>query len=306
VRRAVAGFELSLRERGWSAEERAPIVEAFVDGYLRGLAKIDEAPHKKDRLVTAETADGAVKALLDDANKKSRKDFLETRVDLEHNTFIEGNGLLPLSDRVPEFQAAIDAYREQLGASAPKKASFYRVKDVARKADSGLGSRGLFRYYVLLEGDSKKAKDNIVLEVKEARASAVERKHKTAGAPGARIAAALHRQLPDADPLAGSLTLDGRSFAVRERSPWKGAVDLSELSPKAFASYARDAGRALATGHARSDNHANAKSSVAHRILGAIDGAAFTAEMTAYAKSAADDVGADFKLFRALQKSGSI
>lgn len=305
VRRAVVGFELATRDRGWSATERAPVVEAFVDGYLRALEKIDESPKKKNRVITATSAEGPVAKLLEDADEKSRKSFLKTRVDRESGTFIASDEVVPTPDRVPALQAAIDAYREELGSAAPKKGSFFRVKDVARKEDSGLGSRGLLRYYVLIEGDSRKAKDDIILEVKEARRSAVERKSGHAD-HGARIAAALHRQLPDGDPLAGSLSLDGRSFVVRERSPWKDALDISKLSPEEFEDFARLAGRALATAHARSDSHGNAKGTVAQRIIAAIDRPAFEAELRAYAGSAADAVGTDFALFRELRDSGAI
>lgn len=300
LRRASVGFVLAARARGETGDGLA---EALVGGYLKELGKLVEDPSRRKRRVTLADAKGPVAALLAEAESKSRKDYLSTRV--ADGAFIAASDLKPRPELGALMQQVITAYREGLGADAPKKDSFYRVKDVAEKAESGLGSRGLERYYVLLEGEAKKGKDDVVLELKAARRSAVERhasKALVAGHEGARIADALRRQLPDADPLAGAVDFGGKAFVARERSPWKGALALDALSPKALEDFAQLAGKLLARAHVRGGTPPK----TAERILASVDADAFTTLMSSFALSAADGVAQDHARFVALRAAGKL
>lgn len=65
----------------------------------------------------------------------------------------------------------MDPYLKHLRADAPD-VRYVTVKDVAVKKGRGTESVGMWRYYVLIEGDSKKGKDGIILEWKQCRPSA--------------------------------------------------------------------------------------------------------------------------------------
>lgn len=306
VRRGVTGFELAARQNKLKAKEREVIREAFLDGYLGELEKQSQDPKRRTRVMDHERAKGVVKALLEDAAEAKRKDFLAGRVVDGGHRFLETDEIHPQPGRVPEIQAAIRSYVERLGPSAPQKAAFYEVLDVAAKAESGTGSLGLARYYVLIQGDSKKAKDQRILELKEERPSVVEvhsRERRPDAQPARRVAQAQHQLSSQSDPLLGWVSLAEGSFLVRERSPHKAMVEVNGLDAEGLAEYAKACGKALGAAHARAGAR---RQNVGAAILASIDPPAFTREMNKFGEVGADAVEADYRDFRALLEAGRL
>src|SRR5262249_25126519 len=117
-------------------------------------------------------------------------------------------------------------------------------------------SLGVARYYVLVEGPSAAADDDVILDVKEepGATGAAYVGATDAGSEGERAATAQRALDVHVDDWVGWLKLDGRSFLVRSLSPGKGS-----LSDKAFSgasklgNTAAQLGQIVATFHARGD-----------------------------------------------------
>lgn len=299
LKRGATGFELAALQNDLGPKARRAVRQAFTEGYLDAMEKLADDPTRRDRVLDRERAKGLIKTLLEDAGENRRRDFLEERVDLEAGRFLANEEIHPVSERREEFQAAIAKYAETLGAAAPKRADAYRVKDVAIKVNSGTGSLGLARYYVLLAGDAKSGKADRILELKAEQGSVVERHsgHPPSRlTPGRRVAEAQAKLSPEHDPFLGSITLEEGSFLVRERSPYKANLDVTELDAEALAEYARACGKALAQAHARSGPR---RGSTARTILRSIDRPTFEREISDFAQGSAQAVLQDFAHFRA-------
>ena len=146
---------------------------------------------------------------------------------------------------------------------------FFTVLDVAARVGSGVGSYGVDRYYVLLKGedDLHVGRDHegdgtaIILDVKLEPTGAVagilaeEEKawYDILFAHDAQRAVEAQRRLTSyVDPYTGWITLDGRAFVVRQRSPWKSSPDLDALTdPDEFIDFMEEVAIATATSHAR-------------------------------------------------------
>jgi uncharacterized protein (DUF2252 family) len=157
------------------------------------------------------------------------------------------------SDYVREL---IDEYRRGLEPDRKYLFDTYRFVDMARKV-VGVGSVGTRAWIVLLVG--RAGKDPLVLQAKEARASALEpyvgpsefENHGERVVRGQRMAQAaidlfLNWQRSE--------DLDGQEhdFYVRQLWDWKASVDLSTMSYWGLHAYSRACGWSLARAHARS------------------------------------------------------
>jgi len=137
---------------------------------------------------------------------------------------------------------------------------FFKVLDVARRVGSGVGSYGVDRFYVLLQGNI----DPIILDVKYEPESAVSSILEELGEDekawydtmfrneADRTAQAQRRLTSYTDPYVGYLVIDGSSYNVRERSPYKTSFDLGTLTdPREFIEFIEQISIATATAHVR-------------------------------------------------------
>ena len=146
---------------------------------------------------------------------------------------------------------------------------FFTVLDVARRVGSGVGSYGVDRFYVLLKGedmlieeDQDVLSSSVILDIKYEPMSAVSRilnaLHPATKAwyddmffnEADRAAEAQRRLTSYTDPFVGWLIIDGDSYIVRQRSPYKHSFDddLATLTNhRAFAEFAEQIGIATAT-----------------------------------------------------------
>lgn len=177
-----------------------------------------------------------------------------------------------LEEVPPELEAKIrDAFTShQYGATMMKMGymirpwndEYYRVLDVARRVGSGVGSYGVDRFYVLLQGSDDKVEGSaIILDVKYEPPPAVAAVLTPDDAawydvlfphPAARAVAAQRALTSYTDPFTGWVMIDGRAFVVRQRSPWKDSPDLDELNGHAdFTRFMEQVAIATATSHVR-------------------------------------------------------
>ncbi|MEV5352215.1 DUF2252 domain-containing protein [Streptomyces sp. NPDC052693] len=166
----------------------------------------------------------------------------------------------PVLRRVPDEEAAavaasLEEYRETLPEDRLPLLARYAVHDVAFRV-VGTGSVGTRSYVVLLLDHRG---EPLVLQVKEARASALVPHLVTAGFEppeagheGRRVVLGQKRMQVVSDNLLGWTTVDGRPFQVRQFRNRKGSVDPAALAADQLDDYGRMTGALLARAHAHS------------------------------------------------------
>ncbi|GLF96675.1 DUF2252 domain-containing protein [Streptomyces yaizuensis] len=166
----------------------------------------------------------------------------------------------PVLRRVPDAEAAAvaSALAEYLGTVSQDRLPLlarYEIHDVAFRV-VGTGSVGTRSYVVLLLDHRG---EPLVLQVKEARASALLPHLPAAGFPvppagheGRRVVLGQKRMQVVSDSLLGWTTVGGRPFQVRQFRNRKGSVDPAALSPDQLDDYGRMTGALLARAHAHS------------------------------------------------------
>jgi uncharacterized protein (DUF2252 family) len=179
-----------------------------------------------------------------------------------------------------------------------------RVKDVAIRRGQGTASLGLNRYYVLIEGPQADGTDDLIIEYKQARRSAlaglVPPSAYEMDERAARISHAQTVQLVRGDVFYGHIEFDGLSYMSRERAPFRDDIDLDDLSKSEWKDYAGICGRVLARVHALSDESGKIDYDIEPAIMNAIGPPdLFAHDMVEFAMEAADRVRRDHEMFRA-------
>ncbi|MGI5401606.1 DUF2252 domain-containing protein [Streptomyces sp. CA-135486] len=166
----------------------------------------------------------------------------------------------PVLRRVPDAEAAAVAaslgeYLRTVSEDRLPLLARYAIHDVAFRV-VGTGSVGTRSYVVLLLDHRG---DPLVLQVKEARPSALLPYLPAAGFPtaevaheGRRVVLGQKRMQVVSDILLGWTTVDGRPFQVRQFRNRKGSVDPAALTPDELDDYGRMTGALLARAHAHS------------------------------------------------------
>jgi uncharacterized protein (DUF2252 family) len=130
------------------------------------------------------------------------------------------------------------------------------IKLRTRRIGSGVASYPALRYYVVLEGPTPDAADDLVLELKETRDGVIipgvpQREAAEWSSPAARVVDAQRRlhARRDSDALLDSAELGGLSVKIRDRSAYQRGLDASDLADLAAGS-ASDRDKLLAlAGH---------------------------------------------------------
>jgi uncharacterized protein (DUF2252 family) len=301
VKRGAVGFFLAAREEGYSKKKARKIARAFVEGYLEGLREFARSDREKWHEYRIDNSPPLIRDLLESA-QSSRKAFLAELIDPGKERFVSSKELVPHTKHVDVFQKAVDAYRKDNDVPQKNKA-FYQVKDVAIKKDSGTASLGMDRYYVLLEGESEAGSDDLILEFKQARRSAlyglVPRADHEDGDVAEQIVEAQAVHLVGGDPFYGRVELDDIPVRVRERSPYKDDIDVDDLSKEEFLDYATICGKTLSQTHARSDEDTGVMEGDAEeRILSSLRPTVFVDDVVRFAEAATRRLYADFKVFK--------
>ncbi|WPY96732.1 DUF2252 family protein (plasmid) [Limimaricola variabilis] len=304
LKRGAVGFMLAAEEMGGHKRKRSrKIARCFVAGYLGAMRRYAARGTEDDEELRADNSPKIIRALFEEA-RKPRAEWLSDRyLDETGRGFRANEELTPVSRRVPEFQEQIDRLAQGERVARSRRAEGLTVKDVAIRHGQGTASLGLPRYYVLLEGPSGDATDDLIVEFKKARRSALEGLAPSgpfdAGETGDRIAHGQSVHLAQGDVFYGAAELDGESFMTRERAPFREDMDLDDLSKKGWKAYARVCGRALALAHARSDEVGQIDYDVEPRILEAVGPEAlFIDDILDFAVAACERLARDHEAFR--------
>ncbi|SDK23517.1 Uncharacterized conserved protein, DUF2252 family [Catalinimonas alkaloidigena] len=301
VKRGATGFFLAARGNGFSKKKARKIVRAFVNGYLAGLQSFAQDDREKWHQYRIDNSPPMIRKLL----KKSISDrtkFLSKWVDLDKGEFLPSEEIVPWSKHVQKFQRIINKYKKENNIGNGARGGHFQVKDVALKKDSGTASLGLDRYLVLIDGETEDNGDDIMLELKQARRSALyglvpphaEDKDEQAS----RIVSAHTVQLAGGDAYYGCVEFDKQSYVVQERSPFKDEIDIEKLDHDDFREYADICGKTLSISHARSDEDTGMMEGNAEaKILSSLTPQVFCADTVEFAEAAAKRVTQDYKLF---------
>lgn len=310
LKRGAVGFMIAAEEIGGRDRDRqCRIARCFVEGYVDAITEIVRGAERHDQM-RQDNAPKLIRRLIEDA-LEDRSAWLARKYHDEYRTgFVADDEHVPVTGRLEEFQAALDAYVRDDGIEVPERAGRMRVKDVCMRLGQGTASLGLPRYYLMIEGPLADGTDDLILEFKQARRSAltglVPPSDFVLDGAADRISHAQGVHLVRGDRFYGSARLDGLSFGVRERSPYRDDIDLEDLTGKQWRRYAEICGRSLAYSHARSDDAGLIDHDVEPEILEAIGSReVFVADLLDFAEESAERVRGDHRHFRVDQERGA-
>ncbi|HJB04238.1 MAG TPA: DUF2252 domain-containing protein [Candidatus Merdibacter merdigallinarum] len=320
VKRLAASVEVCARGRGFPKGKRKEIVKACVKTYRRSMEKYSEMSELDtwySHLDVAKTLDryeressgsksgtlhrAIEKAMARDNVRAADKlaEVVNGRLRFRHRP----PELVPLSehhgyDTVEGIELAIEAlvgrYFNSLAYDRRWLLRHYRIEDIAQKV-VGVGSVGTRSWVVLLSG--KTIKDPLVMQVKEAQQSVVERYRGESGFPshGERVVQGQRLVQSTSDILLGWTSADNplgehRDYYVRQLWNGKGSIDLDTIGAGGLENTARLCARALAHAHARTGD-----SVAISAYLGTGDG--FDDAMQRFAFAYADQNQIDYDAF---------
>ncbi|WP_233517428.1 DUF2252 domain-containing protein [Geodermatophilus marinus] len=306
LKRGSTGFLLGAEVLGGRGPGKAEeVVRCFVRGYLDGMATFARRGDETDTQVRRDNAPPLIADLIAGAVARPRAGWLaDKHLNPTRTGFKVSRKCVPVTSRVEEFQEIVDRYVAENGIDVPARANGMQVKDVARRLGKGTASLGLTRYHVLLGGPAGDGTDDLVLEFKQARRSAlaglVPPSNFRLDGYGGRIRDAQRVQLVGGDVFFGAASVDGQSFMVRERAPYRDDLDLEDISGSEWREYAGICGRVLAHTHSLSDDAGEVDYDVEPAVLEAAgEPELFVDDMLRFAGEAVDRLRADHAAFRA-------
>ncbi len=312
LKRGTVGFLLGVEHKGgMGRKKQAVIARRFVRGYVAGIASYAAEGGEQTEQLRQDNAPPLIADLIADTLTRTRADWLAEDLLTENlSGFRTDAELVPVPSRRAEFQEIVDRFVAENDVQVPERAGRMRVKDVAERHGAGTASLGLTRYYVLIAGLRDDGTDDLLLELKRARRSALAGLVPPSGfevdGQADRIRHAQRVHLVNGDVFYGSVDIDGLSFMVRERAPFRDDISLGSLSAGEWKDYAEICGRVLAHTHAMSDETGNVDYDVEPAILDAIGGHdLFVDDMLRFAQEAAERVRRDHAYFVADHVGGA-
>lgn len=303
LKRGATGFLVGAAEEGGLGRKRSRrAARRFVEGYVEGITEFARHGLEADHQIRRDNAPELVRGLFDAADTPRRDWLVDDYHDEYGSGFRSSRKLVPVTGRRAEFQEIVDGL--VAGMDLPDRAGEMRVKDVAVRKGQGTASLGLDRYYALVEGPRADATDDLIIEFKQARRSALAglvppSEYRVDGA-GDRIAHAQSVQLVNGDIFYGSVEFDGLSFMSRERAPFRESIDVGDLDKKEWDDYAHICGRSLAHVHALSDEAGHIDHDVEPEIVAAMGPTElFVDDVLRFAEEADERLHRDHASYRA-------
>lgn len=313
IKRGAVGFSLAAKEvAGAKKKQRRKIVKHFVKGYLKAMKRYARHATEKSENYRLDNSPKIIQKLFEDAWEEREEWLWDDYLKNSGKGFRADDELQPVSSEIEKFQKAIKDLAKANDLEVPDRSPELKVKDVCVRHGQGTASLGLPRYYVLLEGPSKDATDDMIIEFKKARTSALEgltpptEFNEKKDSKADRIAHGQEVQLAHGDVFYGSVEIDGESFMTRERAPFRDDIDLDELSKKSWRKYAQICGAALAQAHALSDDLGRIDYDVEPSIIEAArPKKLFKADIVRFAEEATHRLRKDHKMFKEDHKKGA-
>jgi uncharacterized protein (DUF2252 family) len=297
VKRLATSLILAGEESGQSEAQCEASVRLFVRSYRTHLSMFATMRFATlgRYLISRRRRNPLLDAILRDAQR------VTPMRNLEKLTIARGGGVR-FHDRSPVLEhvstrlaadvvRALGQYAGTLSASRRRTFERYRPIDVAFKL-VGTGSVGTRDYLVLLFGNGPG--DPLFIQVKQELPSCYEPYlHQSASVrnQGRRVAEGQQLLQTLSDPFLGYTRFGGHDYLVRQLADHKAAVNPAQLNRRTLREYAILCGEVLAKGHARTGDAA---------LLAGYAGnsAKLDRAITAFAVTYAEQVRADYRLFR--------
>ncbi|MFG2418122.1 DUF2252 domain-containing protein [Streptomyces sp. NPDC048448] len=270
LKRLAASLVLAGRETGADEDTCRRAAKDAVGAYRRTMRLLAKLPVLDawnaiaDEELVSHTDAHDLLGTLERVSEKARANT-SGRFAARSTASVEGGGrrfvdAAPVLRRVPDAEAAavaasLEQYLTTVSEDRLPLLARYAVHDVAFRI-VGTGSVGMRSYVVLLLDHRG---EPLVLQVKEARASALLPHLATAGHAvpdvsheGRRVVLGQKRMQVVSDILLGWTTVEGRAFQVRQFRNRKGSVDPAVLAVDQVDDYARMTGALLARAHSHS------------------------------------------------------
>ena len=305
IKRGAVGFMIAAETEGeLKRKHQVRIVRHFVRGYVEAMQRLAREGTEQDEEMRYDNAPKLIRKLIENADEERAEWLADDYLNETGTGFQSNEELVPISSRRDEFQKITDRLVSDNDIEVPARADRMRVKDVAIRQGQGTASLGLNRYYVLIEGPQRDGSDDLIIEYKQARRSAlsglVPPSAYEMDSRAERISHAQAVQLVRGDVFYGHIEFDGLSYMSRERAPFRDDIDLDDLSKSEWKDYAGICGRMLARVHALSDESGNIDYDIEPAIVNAIGPPElFVEDMVEFAGEAAERVRRDHRLFRA-------
>jgi len=273
LKRLAASFVVACRDRGLKDATATDIAAGCARAYRESMAEFSQLK-SLELWYRALSADELLNGLPPDLRKRGRKriekEQAKSRGEEMFPKLVERKGDIPvIKDQLPTIfhteghppgevqQAVRDAlavYRETLPSAYHALLDRYQLRDAAFKV-VGVGSVGtLCSVLLMMAGDA----DPLFLQVKEARASVLERYAGRSVFPnhGQRVVDGYRRMQPASDIFLGWSRGPKRDFFIRQLRDMKISPLVETFGRIEMEIYAGWCGRALALSHARSGSAA--------------------------------------------------
>lgn len=299
--RLLTSFNLAAGLLGMPEEEIDALGIHLIETYFMTLAQGQIGSLERA------TATGLVKTLMRSLKSRRRSKFLDesSRFGKKGRKFkIETDRYEPVSK---DERRKVKETMQALGQATGRE-KFFDVHDVAFRV-AGTASLGLRRYAVLVEGRGS-PDENFILDLKEARPSALASKldlPQPAWASQAHRAVEIQMRMQAMPPaLLAPLQMDDRWYILRELQPAQDKLNLADLDkhPEQTRSLVASLARIVAWGQLRSGGRNG--SAIADELIAFGEQAALKTELLQYAQRYARQVQADYAQFCAAYDAGQM
>lgn len=242
--RCITSIYLAAEDAGFNKEDSENIVTEFLTAYKSSLNFFNLNKSSINQPVT-DLSKYAQKAV-DKTLSNSYSNFLSEIS--ANNKFIYSDKIRKINPEVTNtVLEAIKVY-----SSSNKTISLGKVKDIGMYI-AGKGSLGRYRYIVLLEGNTTKSNDDLVLELKEAALPSISQLNsKSTQNEAQRVIQANKYFLSYPDTYLGSTTMNNLNFFVRKVNPDE-KVNTKKIDKKSdFKDHIKTVAKIVAKAHAKS------------------------------------------------------
>lgn len=252
ILRMSISIALYMEEQGIANEGQEQAIHHFLESYVKQLRRFQQKIDDPSTLIfTKDNTKGPVKRILKKLEERQRTHLLQ---DITYINEL-GNRVFKIDE---EVQVVSEDEYKKIRAVLPN----YTIKDISIKYGSGTASIGLKRYYILVDGLTEASGvADLVLEMKEVRTAIPAyflHYNKTFWEnydhQGARVVGTQRAMHHLEDPTLDFVTMDGKEFYIRERSPYKKKVKPKNYKDiKEYFSTTKIMGKIAAKIHARAD-----------------------------------------------------
>jgi uncharacterized protein (DUF2252 family) len=292
VSRFVASAYVAAPTLNLALAEVNELVKVFLDAYQTALGD------GKARWIERATASGVVRTLLQRVSKQTRPTLINSRTIWKkgkRRIVIDDVRALPVSD---SQRTSVTRRLDEFAKSQPDP-DFFRVLDVARRV-AGLGSLGLERYVVLVQGDGGRD-GNALLDVKQAAPSCLARFEKVRQpkwkSEADRVVAIQKRMQAIAPALLHAEKIGRGGYVLHELQPSNDRLSLKDASGNQhhLRSAAKSMGRVTAWAQLRSSGRQG--SATADDLIEFAGTSGWKRLIIDYARSYETQVRQDYKQF---------